>query len=56
LDASEGAGQVGLFVERDDGYGQLRRHDGYPILRGAGAVTRMLCMPSWPDGRVEDLV
>jgi hypothetical protein len=56
LNARESAGQVGLFVERNDGYGQLRRHDGYPILQGAGAATRMFCMPSWPDGRVEVLV
>jgi len=37
LDAGEGAGQIGLFVERDDGYGQLRRHDGYLILPAMGA-------------------
>jgi hypothetical protein len=34
LNASEGASEIRLFVERDDGNGQLRRHDGYPILRG----------------------
>jgi hypothetical protein len=37
LNAGEGAGQIGLFVERDDGYGQLRRHDGYLILPATGA-------------------
>lgn len=37
LDAGEGPGQIGLFVERDDGYGQLRRHDGYLIFPATGA-------------------
>ena len=37
LDAREGAGQIGLFVERNDGYGQLRCHDGYLILPATGA-------------------
>ncbi len=41
--------KIRLFVERDDGYGQLRRHDGYLILPAMGAEFVGDCVLSTPE-------